>query len=50
MNFVCALLLLFLEEEDAFWLLSTLVEDITNVEETDTQTETETCGETMEGV
>jgi hypothetical protein len=26
MNFVCALLLLFMDEEDAFWLLATMVE------------------------
>ena len=26
MNFICALLLLFMEEEEAFWMLMTLVE------------------------
>ena len=28
LNFLCAMLLLHLDEEEAFWLLSTLVEDI----------------------
>mmetsp|Transcript_32247 Transcript_32247/g.52381 ORF Transcript_32247/g.52381 Transcript_32247/m.52381 type:complete len:1000 (+) Transcript_32247:254-3253(+) len=28
MNFVCAILLLFMEEEDAFWLFVTIVEDL----------------------
>lgn len=32
MNFICALLLLFMEEEAAFWMLSVIVEEITCVE------------------
>lgn len=32
MNFICALLLLFMEEEDAFWLMATIVEDITVID------------------
>ena len=35
MNFICALLLLFIEEEDAFWLLTVMVEDLTKIPETD---------------
>ncbi len=26
MNFICALLLLYMEEEDAFWMLMTIIE------------------------
>ncbi len=28
MNFICAFLLLFMDEESAFWLLATIVEDM----------------------
>lgn len=31
MNFICAMLLLFMEEEDAFWMLACIVEDLTQV-------------------
>lgn len=33
MNFICALLLLFMEEEEAFWLLTVMVEDLTKIPE-----------------
>jgi hypothetical protein len=32
MNFVCALLLLFMDEEEAFWMLACIVEDLTCID------------------